>query len=58
MKITLKIEAEVERTTGKFISKSDIAEELKSEVENSDPGSVSIDDSEYEVTSWEVSVEE
>lgn len=49
------IEATLEKTSGKFVSGEDLAEEIKGEIEGADPGSVSVDDSEYDVTSWSVS---
>lgn len=49
------IEVETERTEGKFVSREEIEEELRNEIENSDPGNISVEDSEYEVASWDVS---
>lgn len=43
----VRLEVEVERVSGKFVSKEDVAEELVSAV---DIGSIYVDDSEYEIT--------
>lgn len=58
MQIRLVIVAELEREHGKFISKDDLAESIRGELEGADPGAVDIDDSSYAVTSWDVTVEE
>ena len=55
MKIMLTVEVEVGHVAGKFVSKDDITEELVNEVDLANPGTVWIEDSEYEVTSMEVS---
>lgn len=61
MKFTFTVEVEVERVQGKFASRDEIAEQLREAVKGADPGSVdgvgADGDSEYEVTSWEVSGE-
>lgn len=48
----------VERTQGKFASRADIADEIRAELENADPGSLSglgaDGDSVYEVTEFSV----
>jgi len=59
MKFVFTVEVEVERVQGKFAGRDEISEQLLEAVEGADPGSVDgvgVDgDSEYEVTSWEVS---
>ena len=59
MRLTFTVEVEVERVQGKFASRDEISEQLLEAVEGADPGSVdgvgADGDSEYEVTSWEVS---
>lgn len=55
MKITVTIEIEVERQSGKFRSKDDVADALIAEIEGANPGSVDVDETEYEVVSFEVS---
>lgn len=56
MKITITIEAEVSHVTGKFIAKDELADEITSELEGADPGSLYVEDSEYEIVDWNVSV--
>jgi hypothetical protein len=56
MKFKFEIEVEVERTTGKFVSKDDIRAGIESALTDADPGTMTVgDNSEYETTSWEVS---
>lgn len=58
MKFTFKVEAEAERSQGKFATKDELAEQIMSELEGADPGSLTGDNGgEYEITSWEVSDE-
>lgn len=58
MRVTLTVEVEVDRISGKFASKEEIKEALADEIERADPGQVSgvgaDGDSEYEITSWTV----
>lgn len=56
MQITFTVIAEVEHLTGKFVSKDDLAEELKAELEGANPGTLTVDDSEYEVVDLSVDV--
>lgn len=56
--IRIVIEAEVEKTSGKFVSREALGEEIVSELQGADPGSLSVDDSEYDVTSWEVELDD
>jgi hypothetical protein len=53
--ITFTIEVSLDKTQGKFVSKDDLAEEIRTELEANDPGTVQVDESEYEVTNWDVS---
>jgi hypothetical protein len=55
VEITLTVTVTVERTTGRFVSKDSIAEALRTEIEAANPGSIDVDESEYEVTGFEVS---
>lgn len=57
MKIRFIVEVEAEKTTGKFVGKDEIAEEIGLWIEGADEGIVYVDESEYEVTSWDVSEE-
>ena len=54
MKIRLTVEVEVAHRTGVFVAKDEIAEEIREWIENADEGEVYLDESEYEVVSWEV----
>lgn len=55
MRFTFLVEVEVERETGKFASRDEVAEQLQSELEGADPGSIQAgEDGEYNVTSWSV----
>lgn len=53
---TLKFTVTVEltRLSGKFVSKDALADEVRDAIESADPGSVMVDDSEYEVASFAV----
>lgn len=53
MRIAFTVEVELEKTTGKFVAKDNIREELR-ELLTSITDTLYIDESEYEVTSWEV----
>ena len=49
------VTVEVSREQGKFASKEDLAEKIRSELESADPSSLTGDnDGEYNVDSWEV----
>jgi predicted SpoU family rRNA methylase len=54
MKITLTVEVELTHLTGKFISKDDVADALCEEI--TDPGTVYVEETEYEVADWNVSI--
>ena len=54
MNISITVTVEVEHTTGQFVGRESLVEELISTIEGADPGSFQVDDSEYDVTSWEV----
>lgn len=56
MKFRYVIEVEVARTEGKFAPRDEISEEISMNG-FSDPGSLSVGDSSYDVTSFEVSEE-
>lgn len=56
MHFTFVVEVDAERTEGKFASRDDIGEQIQSEIESADPGSVTGENGgEYEITAWEVS---
>jgi len=56
MRFTFVVEAEVERTQGKFATREELAEQIQAELEGADPGSLEGENGgEYEVTSFEVS---
>ena len=47
------VEVELTHTTGKFASKDELLEAIKTELENANPGSVDGDNGgEYEVANW------
>lgn len=52
MEIVLTVKVQVERVQGKFLSRSDIAEDLVEAINGANPDSVYIDESEYEITDW------
>jgi plasmid stabilization system protein ParE len=58
MTLEFVVTVELERLQGKFVRKDDLAEEVQGELENVNPGSVYVEDSEYEVTTWSVAREE
>ena len=47
------VNVSVERMTGKFVSRSDIEEALVDALEQADPSTVDVDESEYEVSDFE-----
>lgn len=56
------VEVTVERTTGKFASREELADAIRDMLENADEGSIysvgADGDSEYETTEWQVEVVE
>jgi len=55
MKFAFTVTAEVNRIEGKFASRDDIGEQIRSELEGCDPGSFTGENGgEYETVSWEV----
>lgn len=56
MRFDITVTVEVERVSGKFVSRDDIENELIDAVEQADPSSIDVDESEYEVTDWAVTV--
>ncbi|MFD5864377.1 hypothetical protein ACFWGP_05460 [Agromyces sp. NPDC127015] len=57
-RFTFTVTVEVERTTGKFAARDEMADAIREELEGSDPGGLyglgADGESEYDVTSWEV----
>lgn len=51
------VTAELEKTSGKFVGKDELEEQLQNAIEGSDPGSVDVDDSSYDVIDWVVDAE-
>lgn len=51
------IEVEVERQSGKFVSKDALSEEIEQWLENANETQISVDESEYEVIDWTVTRE-
>jgi hypothetical protein len=59
MHFTYTIEVEAERTEGKFASRDDIGEQIQSEIDGANPGTVDGENGgTYEISEWEVSLEE
>lgn len=58
MEFVFEVRATVERVSGKFASREDVAAELMQTLESTDPGTVyglgADGDSSYEVQSWDV----
>lgn len=58
MSFKFTIEVEVERVSGKFASKDEIADQIREALDSADPGTISNvgadSDSEYEVVNWSV----
>lgn len=54
MLIEILVKVEVEKTQGAFRSREAIGEAIVEEL--SDPGQLDVEDSEYEITSWEPEV--
>lgn len=55
MRFKFTVEIEVNRTTGKFPSRDDVAQELQDALDNANPGDLQVgDDSELEVSDWSV----
>lgn len=58
--IEFKVTATIDRTSGLFASRDDIAEAMRQEIEDGNPGSLyglgNNGDSEYEITDFEVEV--
>ncbi len=48
--VNLNVQVSLEKVQGKFVSKDEIIEQIQQEMEASIPGSIYVDDSEYEVT--------
>lgn len=54
MILRFEVVVEVNKTQGKFVAKDDLREEVRSALEEADLGTIEVDESEYEVQSWEV----
>jgi hypothetical protein len=48
------VEVVLERDQGKFISNDELADEILPQIEGADPGSITVDESEYSVVEWSV----
>lgn len=49
------VEVTLERESGKFVSRDEMADELETALQDADPGSVDVDETTYNVTDWSVS---
>lgn len=54
MKVTFKVEVELNKVSGPYVSKESLIEALESELEGNAPSEVSVDDSTYEVLEFNV----
>lgn len=54
MLFTFQTTVEVDHTSGKFVSRDEISDEISEAIESADPGSIDVSESEYETTVWEV----
>ena len=56
MRMTFTIEVELEKGSGKFASKDEIADKIMEDLESADPGTIFSDDNaEFNVVQWDVS---
>lgn len=51
---TFAVEVTLERESGKFVSREDMASELETALQDADPGSVDVEETTYNVTDWSV----
>jgi len=49
------VKVEVERTEGRNMSRADVEEAIVAELEAADPAELSVDESAYEIVTWDVS---
>jgi hypothetical protein len=55
VKFEFKVTVEAERVEGKFASREDLAGQIRDELENTNPGSLTGEnDGEYDIVEWEV----
>lgn len=54
MKFTFTVHVEVERTQGKFAPRYELADQLMEALDGANPDTLTGDNGEYEVSSWEV----
>lgn len=57
MRFDITLAVEVDRVSGRFVTRDDIEAALIEAVEQANPSSIDVDESEYEVTDWAVAVE-
>lgn len=51
---TFTVEVTLERESGKFVSRDEMADELETALQDADPGTVDVDETTYNVTDWSV----
>lgn len=56
MNISVQVNAVIDHTSGVFVPKEEIEEQVAEALESADYGSWSVGESEYETTEWEVEV--
>lgn len=54
MLFSFEVTVEVERVSGRFVTRDAIADELISALQDADVQQISVDDSEYETVAWDV----
>jgi hypothetical protein len=54
MILTFQVSVEVERESGKFISRADIVDEISNAIEDANPNEIEIEESTYNVVSWDI----
>lgn len=51
---TFTVEVTLERESGKFVSRDEMADQLEQAIQDADPGTVDVDETTYNVTDWSV----
>jgi hypothetical protein len=51
---TFTVEVTLERESGKFVSRDEMADQLEQSIQDADPGTVDVDETTYNVTDWSV----
>jgi hypothetical protein len=51
---TFTVEVTLERESGKFVSRDEMADQLEQAIQDADPGTVDVDETTYNVIDWSV----